>query len=150
MKTKNIPRTIRTKIIPRIRKKVSPYKRKDCVMWVMDGDRGLGKTTAALQIHREFDPHFNIMKQISYEFNEIMQREMYEIPMGKGHHIDEIRFEKMDARTKAGVLIKKVVKEIRPWQHFITLTTPDAQDVMDIFLRFADYYSFFMEDGYEF
>lgn len=144
---KNIPDTIRKKIIPEIKKKVSPYKRKDCIMWVMDGDRGLGKTTAALQIHREFDNNFNILKQTSYEFEQILQREMHEIPTGKGHHIDEIRFEKMDARTKAGVMIKKVVKEIRPWQHFITLTTPDAHDVMDVFLRYADYYSFFMKEG---
>lgn len=144
---KNIPDTIRKKIIPEIKKKVSPYKRKDCIMWVMDGDRGLGKTTAALQIHREFDNNFDILKQTSYEFEQILQREMYEIPTGKGHHIDEIRFEKMDARTKEGVMIKKVVKEIRPWQHFITLTTPDAHDVMDVFLRYADYYSFFMDNG---
>lgn len=144
---KNIPDTIRKKIIPEIKKKVSPYKRKDCIMWVMDGDRGLGKTTAALQIHREFDSNFDILKQTSYEFGQILQREMYEIPKGRGHHIDEIRFEKMDARTKEGVMIKKVVKEIRPWQHFITLTTPDAHDVMEVFLRYADYYSFFMDDG---
>jgi hypothetical protein len=145
--TKNIPKTIREEIIPSIKKKISPHKKRECVMWVMDGDRGIGKTSSAYQVQRELDPKFDIFNQTSYEYEQILQREMFDIPVGKGHHIDEIRFERMDARTSKGVGIKKVVKEIRPWQHFITLTTPDAHDVMDVFLRYADYYSFFTAEG---
>lgn len=143
----DIPPTIKNEIIPEIKKKISSKDKKQCVMWVMDGDRGSGKTSASLQIHREIRPSFDIRQQTSFDFDEIVNREMNEIPPGEGHHIDEIRFERMDFRTREGVMIKKVVKEIRPWQHFITLTTPDAHDVMDVFLTYADYYSFFIDEG---
>lgn len=145
--TENIPLYFIDDFIPFIRDKVTSEKKKKSVMMIMGGHRGIGKSTTSLELQLEFDPQFDIQKQVSWDFEEIVQRETELIPPGKGHHIDEIRFDTMDFRTSEGVMIKKVIKEIRPYRHFVTLNTPDAGDVMPIFFDYSDYYVHFKSEG---